>query len=163
MAGGPIHPNKAFPVTANVAFTSVYDGAGSTEDREEGLFLADATTVTGDVTVWHLVFKMPESLPSGTATLQVRARANATTGVIGLNVSWVSVSGSESPDDATMNDEGSLDISYPSTADQYVTATLTLDADTVVAGEIIRMNIDVDDSAHTIAADSMLDFTIIWT
>lgn len=162
MAGGPILPTSAFPVTASDAFPLIYDGAGTTEDRMEMYGIADATEITADAIMWHLVFQVPEVLPTGTATLQVRTRANATTGVIGLNIQWVSVAETESPDDATMNDEGSLDITTSSTADQYTNGTITLDADTVVAGELIHMNIEVDDSAHTIAADTGCLFAIIW-
>ncbi len=163
MAGGPIVPVSAFPVTAGDAFPMIYQGAGTTEDRTEMLGIADATEVTADAVLWHLVFHTPEVLPTGTAKLQIRTRANATTGVIGLNIQWVSVSEAQSPDDATMNDEGSVDITTSATADQYKNTLMTMDADTVVAGEIIHMNIEVDDTpAHTIAADTGCLFSIIW-
>lgn len=162
MAGGPILPSSAFPVTAGVAFPMIYSGAGTTEDRTEMYALAAAADVAGDGIVWHLVWQMPEVLPSGTATLQIRHRVNATTGVVGLNIQWVSVAETESPDDATMNDEGSVDTTVSATADQYFNATLTLNADTVVAGEIIHMNVEVDDSAHTVAAVTGMLFAIIW-
>jgi hypothetical protein len=162
MTGGPLVPYSSFPVTAEDAFPIMYSGAGSTQDTEEMLGIADATEVAGDAIMWHLAFDMPQDLPTGTATLQIITRANATTGVIGLNIQWVSVAKTESPDDATMNDEGSVDITTSATADQYLATTLTLNADTVVAGEIIHMNIEVDDSAHTIAADTGLLFRIIW-
>ncbi len=162
MTGGPILPSSAFPMTEGDAFALIYTGAGSTEDLAEMLGVADATEVAGDGVLWHLIFQMPEVLPAGTATLQVRMRANATTGDVGLNIQWVSVAEDESPDDASMNDEGSLDTTVSGTADRYFTATLTLDADTVVAGEIIHMNVEVDDSAHTVAADTGCFFSIVW-
>lgn len=162
MAGGPIVPVSAFPVTAADVFASIYQGAGTTEDRTEMLFIADATEVAADAVMWHLVFQMPESLPTGTANLQIRSRANATTGVIGLNIQWVSVAETESPDDATMNDEASVDITTSATADRYTNTLLELNADTVVAGELIHMDVEVDDSAHTIAADTGFLFSIIW-
>ena len=162
MAGGPVFPLSGFPVTAGDAFEFVVDGIGTTEDRTIMYGIGNATKITGDVTMWHLVFRMPESLPTGTAKLRITTRANATTGVIGLNVSWVSVAGTESPDDATMNDELSVDITTSATADGYKETLLTLDADTIVAGEFVHMLIDTDDSAHTIAADVGLLFEIIW-
>ena len=45
MVGGPIHPRGVFPVTPIDAFVNIYDGAGSTEDREEMFFVADATEI----------------------------------------------------------------------------------------------------------------------
>lgn len=162
MAGGPVFPVSSMPKTAGVAFPYVYQGAGATEDITEMLGIGDATAVTGDVVAWHLLFRTPEVLPSGTARLDILTRANATSGVIGLNIRWVSVAKTESPDDATMNDEGSVDITTSSTADRYTTTTLALDADTVTAGEMIHMNVEVDDSAHTIAADVGCLFSIIW-
>ena len=62
-----------------------------------------------------------------------------------------------------MNDEGSVDITTSSTADRYTETVLTLDADTIVVDEFVHMNIEVDDSAHTIAVDTGCLFSIIWT
>jgi len=162
MAGGPIVPMSAFPVTSGVAYVLIYQGAGTTEDRSEMYGLAAAADVAADGIAWHLVFRVPETLPTGTGKLRITTRANATSGVIGLNIQWVSVAGTESPDDATMNDETSTDITTPATADQYLQTLVTLDADTLVAKELVHMNIEVDDSAHTIAAETGMWFEIIW-
>lgn len=161
MAGGPLGPVSMYPTSAR-GFIYAYEGAGTTEDRSMMHGIAAAADIASDGTAWHLIFEMPQILPSGTAKLRIISRANATTGVIGLNVSWASVAVTESPDDATLNDEGSVDITTSATADRYVETLLTLDADTVVADEVIHMNIDVDDSAHTIAAETGLFFSIIW-
>ncbi len=164
MSGGPLYPSSAVPVTPVAATSFIYQGAGSTEDREEMLGVADATDVVADVTLYHLRFQLPDPLPSGTGKLFIDTRVNATMGITGLNVSWASVALTESPDDATLQDEGPVDIdaSVPTGADFYQRTKLTLDADTLVAGEKVRMNIDVDDSAHTVAAETGMDIFVMW-
>ncbi len=164
MAGGPVYPISPFPVTAGDAFPLTYVGAGSTQDTTNMLGVADATEVAGDGILWHLVFQMPPTLPTGTGKAFIDSRVNATTGITGLNFQWVSVALTESPDDATMNDEGSVDIdaSVPTGADFYQRTKLTLDADTLVGGEKVHMNVEVDDSAHTVASATGLDIFIMW-
>lgn len=162
MAGGPVAYSSAIPLQESKAFESIYDGAGTHEDRELMLFIADATTVDADEALWVLKFQMPEVVPTGTAKLRSRIRANATSGVLGLNIQWKSVGPNESPDDIAYSDEASWDITVPSTADQSKTQTLDLNADTVVAGETVYVLVEVDDSAHTVAVDVGCDFDIIW-
>lgn len=162
MAGGPLAPYSALPLTEGKAWPGVYSGAGTTDDSETMCFVADATTITSDHKLWLLKFAMPEVLPTGTAKLRILLRANATTGVCALNVKWASIALTESPDDATLSDEGSVDITVPATADQYKETLTILNADTVVAGENVTVLIEADDTAHTVAADCGLVFDIIW-
>ncbi len=169
MAGGPIYPSSAFVVTAGDAFPMIYVGGGSTQDSTEMLGVADGTEVAGDGILWHLVFQMPPALPTGTGKLRILARVNASTGVTGLNIQWVSVDpgvvAEESPDDATMNDELSVDIDWAVgsyVADEYRETLLTLNADTLKAKEMVHMNVEVDDSAHTVASSTGLLLSIIW-
>jgi len=162
MAGGPLHWTTAYPVTADIAAPLIYNGAGATEDREKMLGLADATTVTADVIVWHLKFEMYQVIPTGTAKLRIITRANATSGTIGLNIQTMSITGSESPDDGTRTDEASADITTPGTADQNKETLHTLTAGNVVADEFLHVYIEVDDTAHNIAADTGMAISVIW-
>ena len=58
MTGGPIFPRSVFPVTAVSAFPGIYNGAGTTEDREEMFFVADATTIAADDLLYHVDFNV---------------------------------------------------------------------------------------------------------
>jgi hypothetical protein len=46
MAGGPIFPNSAFPVTNGFVFPNFHVGAGANSKQDEGLGVTDATTLT---------------------------------------------------------------------------------------------------------------------
>jgi hypothetical protein len=167
MAGGPLVPSSALPGTGaseNIGFPITYAGSGVQQDTTTLYGIADATAVVSDDTAWHLVFNAPVSLPAGTSKLIIDSRASATTGICALNVSWANVPLTGSPDDYTFSDEGSVDIDFtvPAAADHYQRTRLTLDGDTIVTGEKIHMDIDVDNSEHTVAVEVGLDLFIIW-
>ena len=163
MAGGAIAPISAVPVTAGDAFPMVYDGGGTPSVPTTMYGISDATAMTaGDHTLWHLVFKTPEVLPTGQATFIVSARCPATSGTLALNIQWLSVGLTEDPDIASFFDETSLDITMPTTTDQYKEGTVDLDADTPVAGEYIHVLVEVDDSEHNVASDVGCFFLIDW-
>ena len=161
MAGGPVLPISAYPTSA-IGFPMIYDGAGTTEDRMPMYGLVAAADISADGIAWHLVFEMPQVLPPGTAKLRILTRANATTGVIGLNIQTASVAANESPDDVTRTDEGSVDITTSSTADQYTETKLTITGANVVKDEFLHVYVEMDDSAHTIAIETGSLFSIIW-
>jgi len=161
MAGGPFFPNSAYPTTSN-AFPNIYVGGGANSKHEEGLGVAASL---GADTIWRLRFQMPTTLPTGTATFRLLALANATAGVARVNPKWVSVAVGESPSAATPLAESVTPTSQAGQAggsgatltwgtgdaDQYVEARWTMDADTVVAGEIIVMDLTFETASWSLA------------
>ena len=162
MAGGPILPHSALPVDSNLVFPMVYIGQGTVEDRTNMLGCNDATDLNANAT-WHLEFQMPEVLPTGTATLEILSRANAATGTLNVNPAWKSVAPGEDASTGALNAEGTTAITWSTgDADDYKSTTITLDADTVVAGEIIHMSLTFEDSGTTLATESGHIVKIIW-
>lgn len=155
MAGGPIHPYSAIPVTADRVFPYVYD-AGTFQ--EEGLGVE--ASVGADST-WRLHFEMQPTLPTGTGKLRLRARANATSNVAKVNPKWASLGNEE--DEPGLNAEGVQTITWAAgDAHQRKEVLVTLDADTLVAGEIVIMDLVFETAAWTLAAISNWIPSIIW-
>jgi hypothetical protein len=162
MAGGPIFPSSAYPVNSGLVFQRIHAGAGSNSKQDVGLGVCDATTLNADAT-WRLRFFMPPSLPTGTCTLWIMSLANATTGALKVNPKWASVAASEDPSSATLNAEGTSTITWSSGEDDvYKQTKITLDADTVVAGEVIVMDLVFEDSGTTLAVASTHIACVIW-
>ena len=169
MAGGPFLPSSAFPVgTSGEIFPNVHsgDGAGAAVE-EEGLGVANATDLTAD-RVWSLRFQMPTTLPTGTATFRLFVLADIQAGDLSVDPTWASVAMDEDPSAATLTAEGPDPDSRTggdgsnadnstfgwATADDdvYIEARGTLNADTVVGGEVIVMNLRIDDGDTDVAA-----------
>lgn len=159
MPGGPIAPISAVPDTSGRLFPNVH--IGSTNSKlDEGLGVEASL---GADAIWHLRFKMPEVLPSGTAKLQLWALADATSGAAKVNPKWVSVNNAENPDTATRNAEGTSTLTWASgNDDDYHELLVTLDADTIVAGEMVVMDLTFETSSWTLAAVSTWIPFIIW-
>ena len=169
MAGGPFLPTSAFPIgTSGEVFPNVFvgDGGGSPHaaPQEEGLGVA--ATITGD-RAWSLRFQMPTTLPTGTAIFRLVAVSDVQSGDLSVVPSWVSVAmdqdgsalslNSEGPDpDSRVGGNGSnADNSTfgwdTGDDDVYLEARWTLNADTVVAGEIIQMELLFVDADSDVA------------
>lgn len=161
MAGGPIFAHSAFPVTAGRVFPNFHVGAGSNSKQDEGLGVEASV---GADSIWRLRFQMPPtSLPSGTGKLLLRALANATSGDAKVNAKWASVAATEDPSSATLNAEGTSTITWASgEADKYKDTKITLDADTLVAGEEVIMDLTFETSSWTLAQVSTWIPSIIW-
>ena len=160
MSGGPIFPNSAYPVTAGRVFPNFHVGAGANSKHEEGLGVE--ASVGADST-WRLRFQMPPTLPSGTGKLRLIALANATTGVAKVNPKWVSVAMEEDPSSATPVAETVQTVTWSTgDNDQYKEAKITLDADTLVAGEIVVMDLVFETASWTLAQVSTWIASIIW-
>ncbi len=160
MAGGPIFPHSAFPVTADRVFPNFHVGAGANSKHDEGLGVE--ASVGADST-WRLRFQMPPSLPTGTGKLRLLALANATTGVAKVNPKWVSVAVEEDPSSATLNAETTQTVTWGAgDADQYKELKITLDADAIVAGEEVVMDLVFETASWTLAAVSTWITSIIW-
>ena len=161
MAGGPIFPHSAFPVSEDV-FPNFHIGAGANSKHDEGLGVVDATALAANA-IWRLRFQMPPTLPTGTGKLRILSLAAAETGALKINPSWVSVAVEEDASAATLNAEGTSTVTW-STADddQYKETKITLDADTLVASEEVVMDLTFEDTDTTVAVDSTHIVSIIW-
>ena len=160
MAGGPIFPHSAFPVTAGRVFPNFHMGAGANSKQDEGLGVE--ASVGADST-WRLRFQMPPTLPTGTGKLRLLALANATSGVAKVNSKWVSVAVEEDPSGATLNAEGTSTVTWSTgDNDQYKELKVTLDADSPVASEEVVMDLVFETTSWTLAQVSTWIVSIIW-
>jgi len=160
MPGGPIFPNSAYPVTAGRVFPNFHVGAGANSKHEEGMGVEASV---GADSVWRLRFQMPPTLPSGTGKLRLLALANATSGNAKVNPKWVSVAAEENPSSATPVAETVQTVTWGAgDNDQYKELKVTLDADTLVAGEIVVMDLVFETASWTLAAVSTWIASIIW-
>ncbi len=179
MAGGPFLPSSVFPVgTSGEVFPNVHSGAGANAAvEEEGLGVANATDLTAD-RGWSLRFQMPTTLPTGTATFRLLALAAIQAGDLSVDPAWVSVAADEDPSAATLTAEGpdpdsrvggdgsNVDNSTFGWAalddDKYIEARWTLNADTVLAGEVIVMHLKIVDADTDVAAVTTLFPSVIF-
>lgn len=148
---------SAVPDGSGQVFPDVVVGATNGR-RIEGLGVTDATTLTADRT-WYLVFQPPGTLPAGTAKLAVWSRSLGTGNVI-IDPQWASVADAENPDTITLNAEGNTTIILSATAWEY--NEIILDADTIVLGEVIVMNLVFKDTSNTATAKSVHLVSVIW-
>ena len=111
-------------------------------------------SVDADAT-WELRFKMPPTLPTGTGKLSLIPLADAVTGNAKVNPKWASVAIGEDPSSATLNAEGTTTITWSTNDDdEYQEAKVTLDADTLVANEMVVMDLVFETASWTLAVIS---------
>ncbi len=152
--------SSAVPVTATKVFPNIHIGAGANSKHEEGLGVM--ATVDANST-WRLRFQMPPTLPSGTCKLRLLALADAITGVAKVNPKWASVAVEEDASSATLNEETTQTVTWSTDDDDvYKELKVDLDADTVVASEIIVMDLVFETSSWTLAQVSTWIASIIW-
>ena len=150
MAGGPIAPISAIPATSGRVFPHVQVASSV---NIEGLGVE--ASVGADAT-WNLVFQMPPTLPTGTAKLLLQAIANATSGVAKPNPKWVSVAAEENPFTASRNAEGVGTITWAAgDANVFKELKIDLDADTIVAGEHVVLDLVMETASWTLAVVSL--------
>ena len=161
MAGGPIFPQSVVPDNSGDIFPTVYEGDGAgTSTLENGIGVA--ASLGADRTA-HLRFQMPPSLPTGTCKLRLIALADAITGAAKVNPKWKSVAIGEDPSAQTLTAEGTGTITWTTDNDDtYKELKVTLDADTVVASEIIVMALVFETSSWTLAVESCWIPMIFW-
>jgi hypothetical protein len=160
LSGGPIFPSSTFPVTAANVFPNFHVGAGANSKHEEGLGVA--ASIAADST-WRLRFQMPPVLPTGTCQLRCLALANATSGDAKVNPKWVSVAAGESPSGATLVAEGVQTVTWAAAEnDKYKLLSVTLDADTPVASEMIVMDLVFETASWTLAQVSTWIVAVVW-
>lgn len=156
MAGGPLFPHSTFPVSGNV-FGNFH---AATNAHREGLGVA--ASIAAD-SIWRLWFQMPPTLPTGTGKLRLRGISNATTGDAKPNVKWKSFAVEETVSSPTLNAEGVGTVSWGAgDNDQIKELKITLDADTLVAGEEVLMDLTFEAIGHTLAAASTWTASVIW-
>jgi len=174
MSAGPLLPYSAYPVSSLV-FPSVHVGAGANSKHDVGLGVVASP---GTDSIWRLRFQLPPVLPSGTGKLRLLGLANATAGAIRVNPKWVCVAVGESPSGATLNAEGTTPDARAGAAgspgasdtlvwgagdnDQYLEAKWTLNADTLVAGEIVVMDLTFETSGWTLAQVLTCIPSLVW-
>jgi hypothetical protein len=160
MAGGPIFPFSRFPVNSGRVFPYIYVGGGANSKHEQGMGVVASMAFDS---IWRLRFAMPPSLPSGTGKLRLLALANVAAGAAKVNPKWVSVAPEESPSAATLLAEGTGTITWGAgDNDQYKELKINLDADTLVANEVVVMDLVFEATGWTVAAVSVWQAMIIW-
>lgn len=161
MAGGPLFPFSAKPDdTAGRLFPN-WGGSGN---DSEGMGVMASLSANA---VWKLRFLMPTSLPTGTCKLCLDALANATSGSAKVNPKWASVAAAdpptEDPDAFTVTAEGTATYTWTTGyANEIYRQKIILDADTVVAGEWLVMDLTFENTGWTLAAVSTWVASIIW-
>lgn len=157
MSYGPIFPHSALPMTSSRVFANVH---AATNAHVEGLGVE--ASVGADST-WRLWFQMPPVLPSGTCKLRLLAISAATSGNAKVNPKWKSFAPEEDIDSPTLNAETVQTVTWAAGDDhQFKELKVTLDADTVVAGEEILMDIVFETSSWTLASVSTWIAAIIF-
>jgi hypothetical protein len=156
MPGGPIFPSSAFPVTSGRVFPTALTPEMPQALAFEASLGADA--------VWRLFYQLPPTtLPSGTAKLLLICQANATAGNAKLNPKWKSYGANEVPAAADLIAEGVATITFSTTVYRLTETKITLDADTLVAGELVMLDLVGETSGWTLLPVlGVLPPAIIW-
>jgi len=150
-----VFPFSAQPITADKVFPVIL-----TSEMPESLgYLA---SLDADA-IWRLFYRLPPTLPSGTRKLLLVGQANATTGVAKLNVTWKSWGANEVPAAASLTAEGVSTMTFATAAYRLTELKVTLDADTLVASELVMIDLTGETSGWTLAATlGILPPPIIW-
>ncbi len=156
-----LHPVSMVPVTSGRVFPNIYVGGGSGSKHDFGLGFQASL---GADSIWRLRYIVPPALPSGTGKFTAWCLASATSGNAKLNVKWASVALTEDPSSATLQAEGVSTLTWAAgEADKYKELLVTLDADTLVASEMVVMDLTGETSGWTLAATLTLAAPrIIW-
>ena len=157
MAGGPLSPSSI-----TYAADGVTGGVhvGGTNSREiQGTLLEASPSVDNTV---RLYWDVIPTLPTGTFKLQITSVANATSGTVVYDPQWIGIAAEADLDPASLNAEGNTTTTWASGDDDALKITeITLDADTLAAGDSVYMEL-VFDSTSTMAAVSTHKFALIW-
>ena len=159
-----ISPISVFPATAQLTFPDVIRSA-SNDFWLEGM--GTAASLASDAE-HHVVFLVPPSLPTGTGKLEIFGYSyNNANGNAKVNPAWKSLALGESFDNAFagLNAEGVQTVAWNSgTPDgfKFMQAKVTLDADTIVAGEYIQVIVLFDATDWTLDQRAVWLYSIIW-
>lgn len=159
MAGGPIAPISAVPITAGNVFPYVYVGGGANSKHEEGLGVA--ASIAADST-WRLRFPVPPTVPTGTMKLRLLALANATSGAAKVTVQDANVAAGASPSGATLTSETQATITWGAgDNDKYKEAKVTL-TPTPAGNDIMVVDLVFNTTSWTLAQISCWMATLIF-
>ena len=165
MAGGPKFPDSVdYSLLSGRVFPSTH-AVTTNNHQHEGIGVEASLGADVDI---QLEFVMPAALPTGTAKLVVEGMANATSGIATLDPRWKIWAPEEDRDVAKSTyptAEGESTVTWASGDDHVVKQNkITLDAETIVAGETIHMYLQLiqASSKWTLAAVSTWKFYIIW-
>jgi len=160
MAGGPIFPYSPYPATEGNTFPWFYEGDGGVSPHELGLGIKASI---GDDSIWELRFAMPPVLPTGTCKLRMFCMADAVAGAAKINPKWKSTAMGEDPTIGALHAEGTSTVTWGAgDDDDYKELKITLDADTVVANEVIVMDLVFETAGWTLAELSTYVVFVIW-
>lgn len=155
-----LRPFSCYPANASNTYFGLYTGAGANSKNESGMGVI--ASLPGD-SKWQLRFELPGVIPAGTAKLRLLALANAAAGDAKVNPQWASVAVGEDPSSATLNAEGTQTATWGvGDEDKYKQVKVDLDADTLVAGEILVLDLVFETTGFTLAAESIWQASVIW-
>lgn len=158
--GAVVYPHSIIPLTAGKVWMGIIVGQSGGSAYDYGIQVM--ASLDGNATVC-LRFDPGPTLPSGTPKLRLLAQANAASGDAKINPKWASVAAGEDPSAMTLGDEGVSTLSWTTgNYYKYKELKITLDADTIVAGEIIAMNLIFATSSWTLAQVSIWSVSIVW-
>jgi hypothetical protein len=157
-----LYPFSAFPATEG----KVYPDAIRTNTNDfwiEGVGVMASLDADAEI---HYVFRVPGGLPTGTAKLEVTGFSYDANGDAKLNPKWASKAYEEDLDLAasSLNAEGTQTMTWATGSDahQFKQLKVTLDADTIVAGEFIVLRLALETSGWTMNQRAIFNVSIIW-
>lgn len=146
------------PITAGKVFHNNYAAQSGGEWPGLGVM----ASLDGDA-IWRGYCILPDPLPSGTATLDLWMRANATSGNAKINPKWVAGTTGTDIGSAAVVAEGVQTASWASgDANDLKLTSVTLDASTLTAGYVLKMDLTFETSSWTLASPLWLFPVIRW-
>jgi hypothetical protein len=156
VAYGPIPPSSvSIAGTAGRAFGGVYAAAASTGVQYQSGILIKAS-IASDTTA-QLLWEMPwGALPTGTPTLILWARANATANSAKVNPKIVMAGSGDNPAALAHTAEGVQTLTWAAgDADEFKKLELTLDAVTIEHSKWLSMLLVFETASWTLAVNSL--------
>lgn len=142
----PIGPSKAWGV--------LYPLPGGNWNNAYGLGIQASLNIDA---IWRMAFLMPTAaLPTGTPWLRLWGLANATTGTAQVNPKWGMCASGADPAAVVLSVEGPQPIAWLSTdANKLKLTSVRLDATTILAGQMLLMDLVFQTSGWSLAAVSV--------
>ena len=159
MPGGDIYPYSALPGTPDWTFEHVHITTDPTQDAHDvGLGVRADLAVDA---IWRLRFQMPPALPqTGVGQLRLKGIVGLT-GDARVNVKWRSASDGEFLHGTALNAEGVQTYTFAQ-ANVLRFFYIILDADSLVADEVVLMDLTFETIGWTLSANSTWFPSICW-
>lgn len=150
MPYGPLFPVSAYPSTSGKVYPGFHTGAGSYSKQTEGMkFIA---SLDGDA-YWELRFRLPDTLPVGTAHLHAFCLANATSGSAKLTVLSGMCAAGSAPDDVNVAAESESTVTWGADdADVLKELDVTITQTTLTGGDLLVVRLKGATTGWTLAA-----------